>query len=50
MMMSFYIGQTTILAEYNVMQPGTGMHAMGRDGHTYILMYYINKVHPDNAR
>ena len=49
-MMTFYIGQTTILPEYNVMQPGTGMHAMGSDGHTYMLMSYIIKVHPDNSR
>ena len=48
MMMSFYIGQTTILAEY--MQPGTGMHAMDSDDYTYMVMYYIIKVHPDNAR
>ena len=50
MIMSFYIGQTMILAEYNVMQPGTGMHAMDSDGRTYMLMYYIIKAHPDNAR
>ena len=33
-----------------MIQPGTGMHAMDSDGNTYMLMYYIIRVHPDNAR
>ena len=46
MIMSFYIGQTTILAY--VMQPGTGIHAMGSDGHAYMLMYLFTLIMLDN--
>ena len=47
MMMSFYIGQATILAKY-MMQPGTGMHAMGSDDHAYMLMYLFTPIMLDN--